>query len=206
MSTETARPITGDTAKRRSQAIGGAVAGLAVVAVLVTVFVTVRGGDDEPATPTAAAPPSAAAPAETPPAEVPPSEQAVPPAQDQPAPVDTPAALSKEPVVKGGTGAVSELKVTPLVAGKGPAVKAGQTVTANYVLVSYKTGEIMDSSWQRGQPFSTAIGAGQVIEGWDKSIPGQKVGSRIQIDVPAAMAYGPERGDLRFVVDILDAK
>jgi peptidylprolyl isomerase len=209
MSTETARPITGDTAKRRSQAIAGAVAGLAVVAVLVTVFVTVRGGDPEPATPPAAAPASAAAPAE-PSAEAPteavPSEEAPPPVEGQPAPVDTPAALAKEPVVKGGTGAVSKLKVTVLVPGKGPAVKAGQTVTANYVLVGYKTGQIIDSSWQRGEPFSTPIGTGRVIQGWDKSIPGQKVGSRIQIDVPAAQAYGDEQGDLRFVVDILAAK
>ncbi|MCY1144436.1 FKBP-type peptidyl-prolyl cis-trans isomerase [Actinoplanes sp. Pm04-4] len=205
MSTETARPITGDTAKRRSQAIGGAVAGLAVVAVLVTVFVTVRGGDPEPAAQPAAPPASAAAPTEQ---QAVPSEPAAPSAEaaPQPAPVDTPPALSKEPVVKGGTGTVKDLKVTALVPGTGPAVKAGQTVTANYVLVSYKTGQIIDSSWQRGEPFSTPIGTGRVIEGWDKGIPGQKVGSRVQIDVPAAMAYGDEQGDLRFVVDILAAQ
>ncbi|WP_250008556.1 FKBP-type peptidyl-prolyl cis-trans isomerase [Actinoplanes sp. M2I2] len=209
MSSETARPITGDTAKRRSQAVAGAVAGLAVVAVLVTVFITVRGGDSgEPASapaPASAAPTAEAVPSEAPPsAEVPPSAGG--PAEGQPAPVDTPAALSKQPVVKGGTGTVDKLKVTSLVPGTGPAVKAGQTVTANYVLVSYKTGQIIDSSWQRGQPFSTPVGTGRVIEGWDKSIPGQKVGSRIQIDVPAAMAYGDEQGDLRFVVDILAAQ
>ncbi|MBM2622676.1 FKBP-type peptidyl-prolyl cis-trans isomerase [Actinoplanes sp. LDG1-06] len=203
MSTETARPITGDTAKRRSQAIAGAVAGVAVIAVLVTVFVTVRGGDSgEPAAAPAPVATSAQPEAVEPAPEAQPSE-AVPGA---PAPVQTPPELSKEPVVKGGTGTVTELKVTPLVAGRGPAVKAGQTVTANYVLVSYKTGQIIDSSWQRGEPFSTPIGAGRVIEGWDKGIPGQKVGSRIQIDVPAAMAYGAEQGDLRFVVDILAAQ
>ncbi|GID31257.1 FKBP-type peptidyl-prolyl cis-trans isomerase [Paractinoplanes brasiliensis] len=202
MSTETARPITGDRAKRRTQAVAGAVAGVAVVAVLVTVFVTVRGGSDEPAGRPAAAPPPATVEA-TP--EAPPSAEtpAEPPA---PAPVSTPPELSKEPVVKAGKGKLTELKVTPLVAGRGPAVKAGQTVTANYVLIGYATGQVIDSSWQRGEPFSTPIGAGRVIEGWDKSIPGQKVGSRVQIDVPAAMAYGEEQGDLRFVVDILAAQ
>ncbi len=209
MSTETARPITGDTAKRRSQAVAGAVAGVAVVAVLVTVFVAVRsGGSDQPAAQPAAAPAPASAEAQAP-AETQPAPEEAPPsaaAPEQPSSVETPAGLTKQPVVKGGTGTVKDLKVTVLVAGRGPAVKAGQTITANYVLVSYKTGQTVDSSWQRGEPFSTPIGTGRVIQGWDKSIPGQKVGSRIQIDVPAAMAYGEEQGDLRFVVDILDAK
>lgn len=203
MSTDTARPITGDRAKRRSQAVAGAVAGVAVIAVLVTVFVTVRGGSDKPAAQQpAAAPPPASAEAAP---EAPPSAE-TPAEPDAPAPVNTPPELSKEPVVKPGTGKLTDLKVTPLVAGRGPAVKAGQTVTANYVLIGYSTGQVIDSSWQRGEPFSTPIGAGRVIEGWDKGIPGQKVGSRIQIDVPAAMAYGEEQGDLRFVVDILAAQ
>ncbi|MBU2669233.1 FKBP-type peptidyl-prolyl cis-trans isomerase [Actinoplanes bogorensis] len=206
MSTETARPITGDKAKRRTQAVAGAVAGVAVIAVLVTVFVTVRGGDPEPAAQPAAAAPSAEAVQPTPEAVEPEASAPAAPEPAQPAPVNTPDQLKKQPVVKAGTGTLTELKVTPLVAGRGPAVKAGQTVTANYVLVSYKTGQEIDSSWKRGEPFSTPIGTGQVIQGWDKGIPGQKVGSRIQIDVPAAMAYGPEQGDLRFVVDILAAK
>jgi peptidylprolyl isomerase len=78
-------------------------------------------------------------------------------------------------------------------------------VTANYKVVNYKTGALIDSSWKSGQPFSTPIGVGQVIKGWDEGIPGQKVGSRIQIDVPEALAY-PGQGDLRFVVDILAAQ
>jgi len=35
--------------------------------------------------------------------------------------------------------------------------------------------------------------------------PGQRVGSRLQLDVPAALSYGDQYGDLRFVVDILAA-
>jgi len=197
MSTDTARPITGDTAKRRSQAIAGAVAGVAVVAVLVTVFVTVRGGSDKPAVQPVAAPASV---------EAPPPVEAEPSAPARPAPVETPAELSKEPVVKGGTGTLKDLKVTVLVPGKGPAVRAGQTITANYALAKYQTGDLIESSWKTGRPFQAPIGAGQVIPGWDKGIPGQKVGSRIQLDVPAALAYGPQQGDLRFVVDILAAR
>jgi len=51
----------------------------------------------------------------------------------------------------------------------------------------------------------TPIGVGKVIQGWDQAIPGQRVGSRLQLDVPAALSYGDQYGDLRFVVDILAA-
>lgn len=199
MSNQTAGSVA--AAKRRGQAVAGALAGVGVVAVLVAVFVGVRaGGSEEPDQAAGAAPTAAGEPAPQP------SSAAPEPTAPQPAPVDTPAALSKQPVVKAGTGTVRKLTVTPLVAGRGPVVRAGQTITANYVLVSYKTGEVIDSSWQRGEPFSTAIGTGAVIKGWDQGIPGQKVGSRIQLDVPAALAYGPQQGDLRFVVDILAAQ
>jgi peptidylprolyl isomerase len=221
MSTPTSRPTPGDAAKRRFQAVAGGLAGLAIVIVLAAVYFGVRATtDDKPkASPVGAAAsqpadqaaasepaeapdPSQSAPAQSAPAQSTPAQ----PGPSRPAPVDTPAALSKAPVVKAGTGTVSKLTVTPLVQGTGPVIKAGQTITANYVVIVYKTGQVVDSSWTRGQPFSTAIGSGQVIEGWDKGIPGQKVGSRLQLDVPAAMAYGPQQGDLRFVVDILAAK
>jgi peptidylprolyl isomerase len=201
MSTQTARPSTADTAKRRGQALAGALAGLALVIVLTVVFFVVKANkSDKPA---AASPQPAAAATSPAPAEAPPSAE---PTAPQPANVNTPPALSKEPDVKGGKGTVSKLAVTTLVPGTGAAVQKGQTITANYKLVSYKTGQVLDSSWSRGQAFSTPIGVGAVIKGWDDSIPGQKIGSRIQIDVPAALAYGAEQGDLRFVVDLLAAK
>ncbi|HEY0001450.1 MAG TPA: FKBP-type peptidyl-prolyl cis-trans isomerase [Actinoplanes sp.] len=188
--------------KRRGQAVAGALAGLAVVLVLVAVFIGVKASDsDKPATEPAAQA-AASQPAAQPTAAAPPSE-AVPPGN--PSAVNTPAGLTEKPVVKGGTGTVTEIKTTVLVAGRGPVVQKGQTITANYLLVDYKTGKELDSSWQRGEPFSTPIGTGAVIKGWDQGIPGQKVGSRIQLDVPEALAY-PGKGDLRFVVDILAAQ
>jgi peptidylprolyl isomerase len=78
--------------------------------------------------------------------------------------------------------------------------------------VTYKDGKEFDSSWKSGQPAQFPVGAGQLIEGWDKGLVGVAVGSRVQLDIPAAMAYGdpaPEGrpgGDLRFVVDVLAAQ
>jgi peptidylprolyl isomerase len=193
---------TPTAAKRRGQAVAGGLAGLAIVVVLAVVFFAVRAGDDGDDQPAAAAPAPAAA------TQAPPSEQAPVPQPTEPAApaVETPPALAKEPDVKPGKGKLTKLVATALVPGTGPAVKAGQTITANYKLVSYTTGKVIDSSWQRGEPFSTPIGTGAVIQGWDQGIPGQKVGSRVQLDVPAALAYGAQQGDLRFVVDILAAQ
>jgi len=75
--------------------------------------------------------------------------------------------------------------------------------------VTYKTGEEFDASWNSGQPFPVQLGSGSVIEGWDKGLVGAKQGSRLQLDIPSAMAYGDTppagypAGALRFVVDVL---
>jgi peptidylprolyl isomerase len=196
-------------AKRRGQAIAGALAGLGVVAALVAAFVVVQvSGADE------ASAPSAAAPAASAPAEAPPSEPAAPQAEPSaPAPpADLPPALKNPPTVKGGKGRVAKLDVKPLITGTGPAVAAGQTIAVNYIGVTYADGKVFDSSWQRGQPWQTRIGVGEVIPGFDQGLVGVKVGSRVQLDIPAEMAYGEKpqggapAGDLRFVVDVLAAQ
>jgi len=202
MSTQTAPTGPGDAARRR-QALGGAIAGVAVVVLLVIVFNVVKPSNSDKSDKSTAAAPASAAAVEPSAAAAEPSSAPQPSAT--PVAVKTPAALAKEPVVaKGGSQALTKLVVTPLVKGTGPKVQKGQTITANYKLVSYETGEVMDSSWQRG-PFQTPIGVGKVIQGWDQALPGQRVGSRLQLDVPAALAYGEQDGDLRFVVDILAA-
>ena len=121
------------------------------------------------------------------------------------------AALSKKPVVTAGTGTVSQLKTTTLIQGSGAAVQAGQTITVNYVGVTYPDGKEFDSSWSRSEPYTFQAGAGRVIQGWDQGLIGVTVGSRVQLDIPATLAYGDNptggqpAGTLRFVVDVLSA-
>jgi peptidylprolyl isomerase len=121
----------------------------------------------------------------------------------------TPAALASKPTVDGSGDKPTQLVVKTLVEGTGPAVANGQTVTVNYVGVSMTTGKEFDSSWSRSQTFDFKVGAGSVIQGWDKGLVGVKVGSRVQLDIPADMAYGSNApssdtsGPLRFVVDVL---
>ncbi|WP_229398666.1 FKBP-type peptidyl-prolyl cis-trans isomerase [Micromonospora okii] len=186
-------------AKRRRQSILGALSGVAVVAILVTVFVLVNRGDDDAAE-------QAAAPATSAPAAAP----TAPPAPQLPEGADP--ALTKKPTVEAGKGELKKLVVTTLIKGKGPAVKSGQQITTNYLGVFYKDGKAFDSSWDRGEPATFPIGTGNVIKGWDQGLVGVPVGSRVQLDIPAELAYGNDAssgrpaGPLRFIVDVLAAQ
>jgi peptidylprolyl isomerase len=120
--------------------------------------------------------------------------------------------LSKEPKVTPPSGpAPTKLVTKELIAGTGAEAKAGDTVTVNYVGVLYKGGKEFDASWKRNEPFSFALGKGQVIKGWDQGIPGMKVGGRRELIIPSALAYGaagssptiPPNAPLVFVVDLL---
>lgn len=175
------------------QMLTGALAIVAVVAVIFGVVTLLdRSGDD--------ANQVAGVPEPTPSA----TAERFPPLPDGADP-----ALATKPTVTAGSGKLTELVVTPLIEGTGPAAQAGQEVTVNYVGVSYQTGEEFDSSWSRSQPFSFRLGSGGVIDGWDQGLVGVTVGSRVQLDIPAELAYGenPEpgypAGPLRFVIDVL---
>nr|WP_246314279.1 FKBP-type peptidyl-prolyl cis-trans isomerase [Kineococcus aurantiacus] len=106
----------------------------------------------------------------------------------------------------------ADLVVQPLIEGTGPAVTSGMNLKVQYLGAKLSDGSIFDQSWSKGEPFTFVVGQGQVIEGWDKGLVGQKVGSRVLLVIPAAQAYGDEpaspgapAGALVFVVDVLDA-
>jgi peptidylprolyl isomerase len=116
--------------------------------------------------------------------------------------------------IPSGVSAPTSLVVQPLIKGAGPAVQSGQTVTVHYTGVIWDTGKQFDSSWDRGAPFDTVIGTGQLIAGWDEGLVGQTVGSQILLVVPPDKGYGSSgtsdgsikgTDTLVFVVDILAA-
>jgi peptidylprolyl isomerase len=197
-------------ARRRRQMLIALASGVAVVVVIVGLVLLL--GGNKPKHRTASTANASAGASAAPSSAVAGPQQASPAAPFPPLPQGAAPALKTKPVVKAGTGTLTSLKVTTLVAGKGAAAAKGQTITVNYVGVSYQTGKEFDSSWSRSQPFSFAIGNGEVIKGWDDGLVGVKVGSRVQLDIPADLAYGntgtngSPSGPLRFVVDVLDAK
>lgn len=107
-----------------------------------------------------------------------------------------------------------KLVVTELKKGTGAQAKAGDEVTVQYVGVDYKTGKQFDASWDRGEPFTFTLGAGEVIPGWDKGVAGMKVGGRRELIIPPGLAYGPAgappaiapNATLVFVIDLLAAE
>jgi peptidylprolyl isomerase len=176
--------------RRRTRAATGAVAALAVIVLIIGIFLIAnRSGGESRATGTTASPSA---------------DGGFP---QLPAGAD--AALATKPTTGAGTGKLTKLTVTPLIEGKGPAAAAGQTITVNYVGVSFTTGAEFDASWKQSQPFSFRLGAGNVISGWDQGLVGVKLGSRVQLDIPSDLAYGDDpqggrpAGPLRFVVDVL---
>jgi peptidylprolyl isomerase len=107
-----------------------------------------------------------------------------------------------------------ELETTDVTEGEGTEARTGDTVTVEYVGVSYSDGKEFDSSWERPEPFSFQLGGGQVIPGWDQGIAGMKVGGRRELIIPPDLAYG-EQGSppaigpnetLVFVVDLTDVQ
>lgn len=105
----------------------------------------------------------------------------------------------------------AELVVDDLTVGSGDVAERGQLATVHYVGVSFSTGKEFDSSWNRGQPFSFGLGAGQVIAGWDQGVQGMRVGGRRKLVIPPHLGYGNHGAGgvikpgetLVFVVDLI---
>jgi len=122
-------------------------------------------------------------------------------------PVET---LPKPPVEIPDT-LPEDLVVTVLEPGAGPEAVPGDTVTVNYIGVRSEDGTEFDNSYDRGQPFPVELGTGSVIRGWDEGLVGVQAGARIQLDIPAELAYGDtgsgaviQPGDaLTFVIDVV---
>lgn len=77
-----------------------------------------------------------------------------------------------------------------LAVGTGAPVANGQTITAHYT--GYlPDGTVFDSNDGAAGGLSFVLGAGKVIEGWDKGLPGANVGGTRQLIIPPEMGYGP---------------
>ncbi|MDD4027071.1 MAG: FKBP-type peptidyl-prolyl cis-trans isomerase [Candidatus Shapirobacteria bacterium] len=107
----------------------------------------------------------------------------------------------------------TELKIEDIKVGEGYSVKSGDIVSINYLGI-LEDGTKFDSSYDRKEPFETAIGVGYVIKGWDEGVVGMKVGGKRKLTIPYQMAYGkygipgaiPPKATLIFEVELLEIK
>lgn len=133
--------------------------------------------------------------------------EVAPPPADAPA-AEAPAAAPAEATAPAAK--VEELKIEDTKVGTGAVAAAADSpsVTVHY------TGTLLDGtkfdSSVGGKPFTFVLGAGQVIQGWDKGLEGMKVGGKRKLTIPAAMAYGasavgtiPANSTLLFDVELL---
>lgn len=123
------------------------------------------------------------------------------------------AAQAADDVVRTKSG----LAYKDVVVGKGKIAKVGDMVLVDYtgwLDEGTKKGKKFDSSHDRSQPFSFALGTGKVIKGWDEGVAGMKVGGKRILYIPPALGYGargsgasiPPNADLMFEVDLLEVK
>jgi peptidylprolyl isomerase len=78
-----------------------------------------------------------------------------------------------------------------LVKGTGTTPHPGQSVTVNYI-GTLADGTKFDSSYDRGQPFTTRLSPDAVIQGWVEGVMTMKVGGKRKLIIPPELAYGPK--------------
>jgi peptidylprolyl isomerase len=112
------------------------------------------------------------------------------------------------PTITPPTGeAPATLQTQDIIVGTGTEVLPTSTLTVHYTLMSWSSGEILESSWSSGQPATFPLSG--VIAGWQEGLPGTKVGGRRLLVIPPSLGYGPSAGHpleketLIFTVDII---
>ena len=112
------------------------------------------------------------------------------------------------PTITRPTGeAPATLQTQDIIVGTGAEVLPTSTLTVHYTLMSWSSGEVLESSWTSGQPATFPLSG--VIAGWQEGLPGTKVGGRRLLVIPPSLGYGPSAGHpleketLIFTVDII---
>jgi FKBP-type peptidyl-prolyl cis-trans isomerase len=106
-------------------------------------------------------------------------------AEPAPAPAPEPQPTAPEPAPINAT----ELVIEDLAVGDGAEAKSGTIVSVHYT--GWLTDGTKFDSSVGGQPFKFALGAGQVIPGWDQGVAGMKVGGKRKLTIPPDLGYGP---------------
>lgn len=107
----------------------------------------------------------------------------------------------------------SGLKYIDQAVGFGSEAQPGMIVTVHYTgwLIN---GQKFDSSKDRSKPFEFALGAGDVIRGWDEGVAGMKIGGKRKLTIPGDLGYGlggmppaiPPNATLVFEVELLGVR
>ena len=100
------------------------------------------------------------------------------------------------PEVENAPEPVTELEVEILTAGTGATVGEGDTVQIHYQALLQPTGDVFDSSWDRGQPISLRVGLqpAETIPAWNEALVGRQVGDVVRMVIPPDMGIRDASG------------
>ena len=96
--------------------------------------------------------------------------------------------------------------------GHGKKSVAGSQLKVHYEGWLAEDYKMFDSSRTKRRPFEFELGKGTVIAGWDIALKDARQGTKMQIKIPAKLAYGsqgvssmgiPQNADLIFKVEVL---
>lgn len=104
-------------------------------------------------------------------------------------------------------------EVSTVKEGSGEPIQNGQLIRVHYKsFLADSAMTMFDNSYDRGEPLEFSLGAGQVIQGWERGLLGMKVGEIRKLSIPYQLAYGdreigpiPPRSDLYFEVELVSA-
>jgi peptidylprolyl isomerase len=113
-------------------------------------------------------------------------------------------ATGAKPQIAVGTGSPPRRFVArTLKRGSGSRVRRGDRLGARFMSFKYRTKEVQDF-WGSGQavPYHFVLGEGRLRKGWEITLPGQRLGTRLELLLPSNFAYGD--GAMRYIVEILE--
>jgi peptidylprolyl isomerase len=117
----------------------------------------------------------------------------------------------KEPTLVVPPGAPpTKPELANLITGTGPGAVNGDKFTVQYILATYSTRKVVQSSWT-SKAFSDTLLPGALIPGWVAGMKGMKVGGRRELILPPVDGYqdtspgaGIAKNDtLIFIIDLL---
>lgn len=99
-----------------------------------------------------------------------------------------------------------------LQVGTGALAAHGRTVSVHYAGM-FPDGRVFEMKRAPEPPIPVRLGSGQVIEGWERGIPGMREGGSRLLVIPPRMAYGrsgteviPPNSTLVFIIEVAEVR
>ena len=103
----------------------------------------------------------------------------------------------------------TELVASDVIVGTGAEVVPTSTLTFHYTLMAWSTGNVIESSWESGEPATFPLA--NLVPGWQQALPGSKEGGRLLLILPPELGYGAAGSGpvgpnetLIFAIDVVD--